>query len=43
MIDRKEKHRMYASLINEDQKKIIGTVDKAIVAKQHQGSSIELE
>ncbi len=43
MIDRKEKYRMYASFINEDQKKIIGTVDKAIVAKQHQESSIELE
>ena len=43
MTDRKEKYRMYASLINEDQKKIIGTVDKAIVAKQHQESSIELE
>ena len=26
MIDRKEKYRIYASFINEDQKKIIGTV-----------------
>ncbi len=28
MIDLNDKYRMYESLINEDQKKIIGTVDK---------------
>ncbi len=43
MIDLKDKDRIYASLINEDQKKIIGTVDKAIDAKQHQESPNELK
>ncbi|MDP6924738.1 MAG: hemerythrin family protein [Candidatus Scalindua sp.] len=43
MIDQKDRYHMYASLINEDQKKIIGTVDKAIDAKQHQENPNELE
>ncbi len=36
MIGQKDKHHMPATIINEDQKKIIGTVDKAIVVKQQQ-------
>jgi len=43
MIDRKDILRTYASLINEAQEKIIGTVDKAIVAKQQQESPKELK
>jgi len=42
MIDPKDKYRMYESLINKDQKKIIGTVNKAIDAKQHQEDPNEL-
>jgi hemerythrin len=43
MVDKNDKYRMHSSLINEDQKKIIGTVDKAIDAKQHQESPDELK
>ena len=43
MIDRKDILLTYASLINEAQEKIIGTVDKAIVAKQQQESPKELK
>ncbi len=42
MIVRKDKCRIYASIINEDLKKIIGTVEKAIVAEQHQESTKKL-
>jgi hemerythrin len=43
MVDKNDKYRMHSSLINEDQKKIIGTVDKAIDAKQQQESPDELK
>lgn len=43
MVDLKDKNRMYASLINDDQKKIIGTFDKAIDAMKHQESPDELQ
>jgi hemerythrin len=43
MVDKDDKYRMHSSLINEDQKKIIGTVDKAIDAKQQQESPDELK
>jgi hemerythrin-like metal-binding protein len=42
MIELKDKYRIYKSLIDEDQKKIIGTVDNAIDAKQHKESPDEL-
>ncbi len=35
MIERKDKYRMYASLISKDQMKLICTVDKAIAIKKH--------
>ena len=41
MIDRKDIHRTYASLINEAQENIISTVDKAIEEMQRQKSSNE--
>ncbi|MBT3879805.1 MAG: hemerythrin family protein [Candidatus Scalindua sp.] len=43
MIKQKDKFRRYASLIRKEQKKLIGTVDKAIVAKQDQDRPKELE
>ncbi len=43
MVDLKDKYRMYSLFINEDQKKIIGSVDKAIDAKRHRNNPDELE
>ena len=43
MDEKNNKYRMYPASINEDQKKIIGTVDKAIDAKQQQDSPNELK
>jgi hemerythrin len=43
MDEKNNKYRMYPASINEDQKQIIGTVDKAIDAKQQQDSPNELK
>lgn len=43
MITQEDKYNLYVSLIIEDHKKLIGTIDKAIVAKQHKKSPEEMK
>jgi hemerythrin len=43
MITQEDKYNLYVSLISEDHKKLIGTIDKAIAAKQHKKSPEEMK
>jgi len=43
MITQEDKYNLYVSLITEDHKKLINTIDKAIAAKQHRKSPEEMK
>ncbi len=43
MIELEDRYNLYKSLIIEDHKKLIGTIDKAIAAKQHKKSSEDIK
>ena len=43
MTELKDKYRVYVSLISNDHKKLINTIDKAIAAKQHKKSPEEIK
>jgi hemerythrin len=43
MIELEDRYNLYVSLISEDHKNLIGTIDKAIVAKQYQKGPEEIK
>jgi hemerythrin-like metal-binding protein len=43
MIELEDRYNFYVSLISKDHEKLIGTIDKAIAAKQHKKSPEEIK